>query len=140
MSVGTYLYFKGNCCEAIDFYVDAFKTDQPKVMTYGDIPGGGGEDLPDSVKNLVLHASMIIAGDTVMMSDASPDRPVTVGDNIGVVVGLETADHVRTAFDKLKVGGEVIMEVQETFFSKCYAYLIDKFGVSWQLSIEREQK
>ena len=44
------------------------------------------------------------------------------------MVGLETADHVRAAFDKLKVGGKVIMEVQETFFSKCYAYLIDKFG------------
>ncbi|SHH47603.1 PhnB protein [Sporobacter termitidis DSM 10068] len=133
MSVGTYLYFPGNCLEAADFYADAFKTDTPKVLTYGDAPGGGGA-VPDAMKKRVLHAEIKIAGDAVMLSDAPPDRSVTVGDNISVVVTLETADHVKAAFDKLKAGGEVVMEIQETFFSKCYAYVIDKYGVGWQLT------
>ena len=136
MSIGTYLYFQGNCREAVDFYADAFKTEAAEVMTYGDIPGGGGNALPAEVKKLVLHASMKIAGDTVRLSDASADRPITVGNNVGIIVGLKTAEQVRAVFDVLKVGGEVIMEVQETFFSKCYTYLIDKFGVSWQLNLD----
>jgi PhnB protein len=47
---------------------------------------------------------------------------------------------VVAAFNKLKKGGEVIMEVQETFFSTCYAYLIDRFGVSWQLNYESNKE
>lgn len=138
MAIGVYLYFQGNCREALDFYADAFKTEKPRIMAYGDVPGGGG-DMPDSVKKLVLHANLEIAGEIIMFSDASPDRPITVGNNVSIMATLKTADQVRSVFDVLKVGGEVIMEVQETFFSKCYAYLIDKFGVSWQLNIETEQ-
>lgn len=136
MSIGTYLYFQGNCREAIEFYEDAFKTEKARILTYGDIPNNGGEELPETVKNLILHASMRIAGDEIKMSDASPDSVITIGNNVGIIASLETAGMVQSYFDKLKVGGEVIMEVQETFFSKCYAYLIDKFGVSWQLYVD----
>lgn len=136
MSIGAYLYFNNNCREAIAFYENAFQTEKAQVMTYGDIPGGGGADLPESMKNHVLHASMQIAGSTVRLSDASPDRPIKIGNNVSILANLETADMVVAVFDRLKAGGEVLMEVQETFFSKCYAYLIDKFGVSWQLNLD----
>lgn len=133
MSVGVYLYFNGNCREAAEFYADAFSADKPKILTYGDAPGEG--EMPASVKDLVMHAQLTVSGDTLMMSDAPPDRPVAVGDNIGVAVSLETPDKVRAVFDRLKVGGRVIMAVQETFFSSCYAFVTDKFGVGWQLSV-----
>jgi PhnB protein len=135
MSVGVYLYFNGNCREAAEFYADAFGADKPKILTYGGGPGGAG-DLPEKVKNLVLHAELNVAGDKLMLSDATPDRPVNAGNNVSAMVGLETPDKVRAVFDRLKAGGQVIMDVQETFFNTCYAYLTDKFGVNWQLSVK----
>jgi PhnB protein len=39
------------------------------------------------------------------------------------------------AFNALKDGGEVCMELQETFWSKCFGSLTDKFGVNWNISI-----
>lgn len=135
MSVRPYIYFRGSCREAIEFYADAFKTKEPKIVTFGDIPQGGKE-MPNEQKKLILHAALTIAGDTVMFSDASPERPLTVGNNVSIITELDTVDMVVAVFNKLKVGGEIIMDVQETFFSKCYAYLIDKFGVSWQLNVK----
>ncbi|MEL4105863.1 VOC family protein [Oscillospiraceae bacterium WX1] len=137
MSVGNYLYFQGNCREAVTFYADVFKTEPARFMTYGDIPGGGGE-MPEAMKKLVLHADLEIGGGLVMFSDATPDRPVTFGNNISVIVGLKNEDAVKAVYMKLKEGGEVIMALQETFFSKCYAYLKDRFGVNWQLTLENE--
>jgi PhnB protein len=135
MSISAYLYFNGNCREALEFYAEAFQTEKAKILTYGDIPGGGGTQMPGQMKKLVLHAAMRISGDEVRFSDASPDMPVKAGSNVSILVNLETPDMVVAVFDRLKKGGEVVMEVQETFFSPCYAYVIDRFGVSWQLNV-----
>ena len=47
---------------------------------------------------------------------------------------LSDADAVKEAFQKLQEGGEVLMDLQETFWSKCYGSLVDKFGVTWGLN------
>ena len=135
MPIGVYLNFNGNCREAAGFYENAFKTEKPRILTYGDAPGGGA-DLPDDVKNLVLHAELKLAGDTVRLSDVPPDRPVAVGGSVCVVAELKTEDQVRSVFAGLKEGGTVLVEVQETFFNSCYAFLTDKFGISWQLMLD----
>jgi uncharacterized glyoxalase superfamily protein PhnB len=41
---------------------------------------------------------------------------------------------IYTLFNKLKEGGTVNMDLQETFWSKCYGSVTDKFGIQWQLS------
>ncbi len=45
-------------------------------------------------------------------------------------------EYLKNSFNALKEGGEVRMELQETFWSKAYGSLKDKFGVEWQFSHE----
>ena len=45
-------------------------------------------------------------------------------------------DEIKSLFNKLKDGGTVEMDLQETFWSKCYGSLTDKFGIIWQLSYD----
>ncbi len=71
-----------------------------------------------------------------MFSDVPPGMPFTAGNNISLIVGFDNADELKTVFRKLKEGGNIIMELQETFWSKCYGYLTDRFGISWQLSLQ----
>lgn len=75
-------------------------------------------------------------GGTVMFSDVPNDMPLTVGNNISLTVTSDNAEALKTAFHKLKAGGQVIMDLQKTFWSDLYGYLIDKYGVGWQLSHE----
>ncbi|MNP75650.1 hypothetical protein D3C76_1727390 [compost metagenome] len=43
---------------------------------------------------------------------------------------------MKSWFNQLKEGGSVTMELQETFWSKLYGSLKDKFGIEWQVSLE----
>jgi PhnB protein len=50
------------------------------------------------------------------------------------MVRLDTPEEVRRVYDELTVdGGQVLMEIEPTFYAKMYAWVQDKFGVGWQL-------
>jgi PhnB protein len=136
MPVQAYINFNGNAREAIDFYAEVFGGNKPKVMLFGDMPPNPAFPQTDETKKLVMNATLKIAGSTVMFSDVPPDMPVTIGDNISLIVSSKDMEEVKTLFNKLKVGGTVDMELQETFWSKCYGNLTDKFGIGWQLNFD----
>ena len=48
-------------------------------------------------------------------------------------VFMNSVEEVETAFQKLKEGGEVIVELGPQFFSPMYGSIKDRFGVTWQL-------
>ena len=91
--------------------------------------------MTDETKKRVMHTFLVIGGSQVMFSDVPEGMPLTVGDNISLVVGFKDREDLKNVFEKLRVGGAVRMELQETFWTKCYGYVVDKFGVGWQLSL-----
>ncbi|AIQ12222.1 VOC family protein [Paenibacillus durus] len=135
MAVDAYLNFNGNCREAVEFYVQAFGTEEPKLMTFGEAPPSPEYPLPDEAKNLIMHTRLNIFESNVMFSDTFPGMPFVVGNNISLAIVTDDKDALQSAFDKLKEGGKVGMELQETFWSKCYGSLSDKFGVEWQFNL-----
>jgi PhnB protein len=138
MAINPYINFNGNCREAVEFYADVFESDKPVFMAFGDAPGDPSHPIPEEAKHLIMHTQFSIHGTPVMCSDVFPGHPYVQGNNISItVVSKETAE-VKRYFDKLKVGGNVHMELQETFWSKAYANLTDRFGIGWQLSQEQQ--
>lgn len=135
MSVDVYMNFNGNCREAVEFYAQVFATEEPKMMTFGEAPPNPEYPLPEEAKGLIMHTRLNINGSNVMFSDVFPGMPFVVGNNITLAIVSDNKDEIRSFFDKLKVGGKVGMELQETFFSKLYGSLTDKFGVEWQLNL-----
>lgn len=133
MSLNPYINFNGNCREAVDFYADVFKTENPVIMTYGDAHNG---ELREDVKDLVMHTYLNIHGLTVMFSDFSPEMDFVMGNNISLTIVSKDMDEIRYLYERLKEGGRIDMELQETFWSKLYGSVIDKFGVIWQFSHE----
>ena len=136
MAIEVYLIFNGNCREAVEFYTKAFGSETPKIMTYGDAPPNPEFTLPEEAKNLIMHTRLTIAGSNVMLSDICPGMPVNQGNNISLTVISKNIDEIKSIFTKLKEGGTVQLEPQETFWSKCYASLTDKFGIPWQLNYD----
>jgi PhnB protein len=136
MAINAYVYFNGNCREAVEFYAKAFGAEAPRIMTFGDTPPNPAYPLPEQAKKLVLHAELKIADSRVMFSDTFPGNPYTQGNNINITVMGDNAEDIKTWFNNLKEGGTVTMELQKTFWSDCYGMLTDKFGIGWQLSTE----
>ena len=60
---------------------------------------------------------------------------VTIGDNISIMVEFDSEKKTKAVFEALKDGGEVHMELGETFWSKCFGTLTDKFDINWYISV-----
>lgn len=138
MPVQAYINFNGDCKEAVGFYAKVFKTKEPQFMLYGDVHEESDFAQDEAAKKLVMHTNLIISGSKVMFSDVPPGMPFIPGNNISLTVVSKDKEEIRSAYDLLKEGGTVNMELQETFWSKCYANVTDKFGINWQLSLESE--
>ncbi|SEM82830.1 PhnB protein [Paenisporosarcina quisquiliarum] len=139
MAIDVYLTFNGNCRDAAEFYAEVFKTEKPEIMTFGESPQNPDYVLPEEAKDLVLHTRLNINGSNIMFSDTFPGSPFMEGNNISLAFVSKEEDLVKSAFNALKEGGRVSMELQETFWSKCYGSLRDKFGIEWQFSHETDQ-
>jgi PhnB protein len=61
-------------------------------------------------------------------------RPL-IGENIGIMVEFDSVEQATSAFNALKEGGKIDMKLQETFWSKCFSSLTDKFDINWNISI-----
>ena len=62
--------------------------------------------------------------------------PFATGNNISLAVVSMNLDKMKSYFRKMKEGGHVDLELQETFWSPCYGKLTDKFGIEWQFSYD----
>lgn len=139
MGVQAYINFNGKCREAVEYYSEVFETGKPQIMLFGDVPPNPGFPLTEETKNLVMHTFLNIKGSKVMFSDVPPGMPFIAGNNISLVINSTDMDEIESVFDKLKVGGTVGMELQETFWSKYYGFVTDKFGIGWQFNYDSGQ-
>lgn len=133
MAVENFIYFNGNCREAVEYYADVFGLEIPQFMICKDVPGipdfvGTDED---KAKGLIMYAGLKIKGSTVMFSDAPNNRRVNLESNVCLTVSCDTIEETKEVFNKLKNGGKVNIDLQEVFFSKCLGSLTDKFGLNW---------
>jgi len=134
MKISPYVSFNGNCADAIAFYEKAFNV-KAEIMRYKDAPPDDGFEAPKGTENYVMHAQFDIDGETVMFADMPPEHAATIGDNITIMLEFDSIDSAKSAFDALKEGGEVSMELQKTFWSELFGSLTDKFGINWNISI-----
>ncbi|ANU15343.1 putative DNA binding 3-demethylubiquinone-9 3-methyltransferase domain protein [Planococcus halocryophilus Or1] len=137
-----YLNFDGNGREAAHFYTEVLGGELISLMTFGDANEGDMDGMPDEAKDLVMNAQIDLKnGDMLMISDVVPGLGMSTfkqGNNISVTLFLDSIEEGRTIFNKLAEGGNILMELQETFWTPLYGSLTDKFGIDWQISVESE--
>ena len=141
MAMDVYMYFDGNAREAVEFYSKVFEVEKNDLMTYGDIPSDPDFNIPENQKKLVVNTELIINGTIVMFSDVFPemtDTPLIKGNSITLVISNDNKDYIKDLFDKLKQDGKVEMELGETFWSKMFGSVCDKFGNTWELNYSGE--
>jgi Uncharacterized protein conserved in bacteria len=139
MSINVYLNFNGNTREAVEFYAQVFNTEIVTISTFGESPQSPDFPMPEEAKNLIMHAMINVGSSPMMFSDTFPGMPFTVGNNITLSYQGSSEEELRSIFSKLADGGKVGMELQETFWSKCYGQVTDKFDINWQLNLPPQQ-
>ena len=133
--VQPYLFFHGNCEEAVEFYRKALGAEVEMTMRYNESPEPSPPGMvPPGSENKIMHTSFRIGESTVMASDyCASEKTDFQGFSLSLAVPSEgDADRV---FAALADGGQVQMPLGKTFWSLRFGMLTDRFGVGWMISV-----
>ena len=132
MNIQPYLFFAGRCEEAIEFYRKILGAEVQALMRNKDSPMPQPPNTPPGSENKIMHASLRIAGDTVMMSDGMCEgQPRFEG--FGLSLAASDPATAQRYFHGLSEGGQVRMPLQKTFFADNFGMVADRFGVLWMI-------
>ncbi len=136
MQIENYLFFGGNCEEALAFYKGCLGGEIVALMRYEGSPMDGPQ-LPAEWKQKVMHATFEAEGARFMASDTMPGQPKPAHQGFAVSLFVPgEVDKARQAFDALAEGGQVTMPFAPPFWGGHFGMLTDKFGVPWMVSCE----
>ena len=135
MPLEPYLFFEGDCDEALDFYKKALGANVTMLMRYSESPTPPPPGkLPPGSGQKVMHAVVRIGDSTLLASDGlCSGKPGFGGFSLSLSVSGEA--EAKRAFDALADGGQVRMPLSKTFFSPCFGMLTDRFGVGWMIGV-----
>jgi PhnB protein len=142
-TINAYLTFDGTCEEAFNFYKSVFGGDFPMVGKFGDMPPQEGmPPISDEVKNRIMHMSLPISAETVLMgSDTMPGiHDHQVGNNISLSINTDSREEADRIFDGLSAGGKVSMPLADTFWGAYFGMWTDKFGINWMVNYDDPAK
>ena len=126
--VTTHLMFEGVAEEAMTFYVSLFGGSEVRqVERYG--PGEPGAE------GTVKIAAFTLAGRDFLCIDSPAKHAFTFTPSISLFVDCDGEAELESAFARLSAGGAVLMPPGDYGFSARFAWVQDRFGVSWQLNL-----
>lgn len=127
-----YLFFNGNCLEAMKFYAETLGGKITATFRNGDAPDAesrmpGGDDL-------VMNMSMSLGSATIMASDA-PDQWYSTPQGFRISLAPASTPEFERLYDALAEDAQsVAMEPGETFWAERFAMFTDRFGTPWMLN------
>lgn len=148
-----FLMFQGQAQEAIDLYLDTFPdAELLEVMHHPEgtellDPSAAGdastllaadtaalETVVDWDTTLVATAQLRIGGQLLMIQDSLVRHAFDFTPSISVAVVVDTATEFTHITDRLAEGGEFLMEPGDYDFAENFAWVKDRFGVTWQIN------
>lgn len=78
-----------------------------------------------------------------MLSDILPSMKAVTGElvtgnNILISLVIDDKQKLEEYFNRLSLGGNVIMPLSQTPWSSCFGMLVDQFGVNWKFNSDAD--
>jgi len=128
--ITTFLMFDGKAEEAMHYYVSVFdRAEIVSIHRYGANEAGA--------EGTVVHATFSLCGQVFMCMDSNVKHDFTFTPSISLYIPCATEEEIHRLFEKLSQDGKVLMPLMTYPFSEMFSWVEDKYGVSWQLNLER---
>ncbi|MFF2178306.1 VOC family protein [Lysinibacillus sp. NPDC058147] len=121
-SATTFLMFQGQADEAIQQYQQWFSELQVESLTY--------MENSQQVAMAVLH----LKGLKMMVNDSVIQHNFTFTPSTSIFMECESEEEIDSLVAQILEGGQALMPLDNYGFSKKFAWIQDRFGVSWQLT------
>jgi predicted 3-demethylubiquinone-9 3-methyltransferase (glyoxalase superfamily) len=123
----TFLMFEGKAEEAMNFYVSLIPGSRViSVQRYG-----AGEPVAEGSVKL---AKFQVGGQEFTCFNSPVKHAFTFTPAISIFLDCESEAEVDMLYAKLAEGGQTLMPLDAYPFSKKFGWVVDRYGVSWQLN------
>jgi PhnB protein len=129
-----YLTFNGQCETAFKFYEQCLGGKIEAMMTHVGTPME--QQVSPEWRDKIMHARLVVGDQTLMASDAPPDR-YQAPRGFSVSVNVKDPADAERMFHALAENGTVQMPIQNTFWSARFGMLVDRFGIPWMINCEQ---
>ncbi|RDS81410.1 VOC family protein [Dyella psychrodurans] len=127
-SATPFLMFGGSAEEAMRFYTSLCPDSAiTAIERYGPREAG--------VEGSVKKATFTVCGRSFMCIDSAVKHDFSFTPALSIFVDLDDETGIEHAFCELANGGKVFMPLNNYGFSRKFAWVSDRFGVSWQLNL-----
>ena len=133
MRVTPYLYFKGSCEAALEFYASCGLGEIKELKRYEGTPMAE-RDGP-AWRDKVLHSVFEGPGLRLCASDGPDSEPMK---GCAVFIEIEDPDAAARLFAALSDGGRVTVPFELQFWGDWYGNFTDRFGVQWAMNCHPE--
>lgn len=135
--ISPFLWFgDNNTEEAFQFYISIFP--RSRVVSIDRYPSGYTEGPLAGMEGKVINGTFELAGQQFLALDGGPI--FHFNPSVSFFINCETAAEVDEYYAKLSEGGSVMMPLDKYPFSEKFAWVADKYGVSWQINVGKKPK
>lgn len=128
-----YIFFKGSCREAMEFYKAIFGGELT-VQTYGDV-NMASEETP---AEYLMHAKLEDGAVVLMGSDTAKASEKSA--KVSLSLGGTDDEKMSAMFEQLSAGGNVFQPLKKEFWGDTFGSLTDKFGIEWMMNIAEKKE
>jgi PhnB protein len=129
-----YLAFYGQGKEAADFYAKLLGLEIVSMQKYSD----ANFPHPPEAANYLIHCHLRKGDFQFMLADSADAQPETKKYGFSLCIDCESIEEAERLYNGFRDEGEVLMELQETFWGATYGKVRDKYGFIWDLNCEKE--
>lgn len=129
-TLNPYITFAGDARSAMEFYKSVFGGDLT-LHRYAEMSGEHIEDA-DQIMHAALHTD---SGFTLMASDVPAGMEHRPGNNVAVSVSGDDAEELRGYWERLSDGGTVTVPLERQMWGDVFGMCVDRFGITWLVSI-----
>ena len=130
-TTSTFLMFEGRAEEAMNFYVSLFEDGRVEEVRRYEAGGAGRE-------GSVMYATFTLNGSRYRCIDSAVAHGFTFTPATSIYVTCSSEAEVETLYAQLAEGGAVMMPLGVYPFSNKFGWVADRFGVSWQITLEKQ--
>jgi PhnB protein len=139
-TINTYLRFNGNCEAAFLFYKTVFGGEFQHLGRFAEMPPQEGmPPVPDADKDKVMHVTLPIGGETILMGSdtmAPWNLDFNAGNNFSISIHTDSKEEADRLFTALSDQGKVMMPMNQTFWGSYFGMFTDQFGISWMINVD----
>jgi PhnB protein len=134
MQLSPYLFFDGNCAEAMRYYERVLGGKIEMMMSRGESPMAAEMVSCGGSPDHIMHARIVFpGGSAILASDAMSNQPYEKMKGFTLMQHYETAEEARRIFGALADGGTINMPMEKTFWAEAFGVVTDRFGTPWMV-------